>query len=104
MLRFSFSSTKKIIFGTLKIGQNDPEIPNLEFENHGFVVLVLSTVLIQRPNCLARHKNEIDQTNTLWDLRDMIFDNLLLMFTQVGNCLSDFRTGISLGLVVGEFH
>ena len=24
-------------FGTLKIGQNDPEIPNLEFESHGFL-------------------------------------------------------------------
>ena len=27
----------KHYFGTLKIGQNDPEIPNLEFENHGFL-------------------------------------------------------------------
>ena len=26
-----------IFFGTLKIGQNDPRIPNLEFENHGFL-------------------------------------------------------------------
>ena len=34
---FSFSGTRNIIFGTLKIGQNDPEIPNLEFENHGFL-------------------------------------------------------------------
>ena len=24
-------------FGTLKIGQNDPEIPNLEFESHVFL-------------------------------------------------------------------
>ena len=37
LFRFSFSSTRNIIFGTLKIGQNDPEIPNLEFENHGFL-------------------------------------------------------------------
>ena len=29
--------TMCIIFGTLKIGQNDPEIPNLEFESHGFL-------------------------------------------------------------------
>ena len=29
--------TKNIIFGTLKIGQNDPKIPSLEFENHGFL-------------------------------------------------------------------
>ena len=34
---FQFSGTRKIIFGTLKIGQNDPEIPNLEFESHGFL-------------------------------------------------------------------
>ena len=34
---FSFSATRNIIFGTLKIGQNDPEIPNLEFESHGFL-------------------------------------------------------------------
>ena len=34
---FSFSGTGNIIFGTLKIGQNDPEIPNLEFESHGFL-------------------------------------------------------------------
>ena len=34
---FSFSGTRNIIFGTLKIGQNDPKIPNLEFENHGFL-------------------------------------------------------------------
>ena len=31
LFRFSFSGTRNIIFGTLKIGQNDPEIPNLEF-------------------------------------------------------------------------
>ena len=37
LFRFSFSGTRNIIFGTLKIGQNDPEIPNLEFENHGFL-------------------------------------------------------------------
>ena len=37
MYCFSFSGTRSIIFGTLKIGQNDPEIPNLEFENHGFL-------------------------------------------------------------------
>ena len=37
MFRFSFSGTRNIIFGTLKIGQNDPEIPNLEFESHGFL-------------------------------------------------------------------
>ena len=33
---FSFACTRNIIMGTLKIGQNDPEIPNLEFRNHGF--------------------------------------------------------------------
>ena len=37
LFRFSFSGTRNIIFGTLKIGQNDPEIPNLEFESHGFL-------------------------------------------------------------------
>ena len=37
MFRFSFSGTRNIIFRTLKIGQNDPEIPNLEFESHGFL-------------------------------------------------------------------
>ena len=31
------SGTRNIIFATLKIGQNDPEIPNLEFESHGFL-------------------------------------------------------------------
>ena len=34
---FLMSGTKNIIFGTLKIGQNDLEIPNLEFENYGFL-------------------------------------------------------------------
>ena len=34
---FSFFGTRNIIFGTLKIGQNDPEIPNLEFGSHGFL-------------------------------------------------------------------
>ena len=34
---FSFSRTRNIIFGKLKIGQNDPEIQNLEFESHGFL-------------------------------------------------------------------
>ena len=33
---FSFSGTRNIIFGTLKIGQIDWEIPNFEYENHGF--------------------------------------------------------------------
>ena len=33
----AFFGTRNIIFGTLAIGQNDPEIPNLEFENHGFL-------------------------------------------------------------------
>ena len=37
LFRFLFSGSRTIIFGTLKIGQNDPEIPNLEFENHGFL-------------------------------------------------------------------
>ena len=37
MFRFSFSCTRKIIFGTLKIGQNDLEIPNLEFESHSLL-------------------------------------------------------------------
>ena len=37
LFRFPFSGTRSIIFGTLKIGQNDPEIPNLEFENHGLL-------------------------------------------------------------------
>ena len=37
MFRFSFSGTINIIFGTLKISQNDPEILNLEFESHGFL-------------------------------------------------------------------
>ena len=34
---FLMSGTRNIIFGTLKIGQNDLEIPNLEFESHGFL-------------------------------------------------------------------
>ena len=29
-----FSGTGNIIFGTLKIGKNNPDIANLEFENH----------------------------------------------------------------------
>ena len=37
LFRFSFSGTRSIIFGPLKIGQNDPEIPNLEFETRGFL-------------------------------------------------------------------
>ena len=37
LFRFSFSGTRNIIFGTLKIGQNDPEIQNLEFESHCFL-------------------------------------------------------------------
>ena len=37
MFRFSFSGTKNIVFGTLKIGKIDPEIPNLEFENDGLL-------------------------------------------------------------------
>ena len=35
LFRFSYSGTRNIVFGTFKIGQNDPEIPNLEFENLG---------------------------------------------------------------------
>ena len=34
---FSFSGTRNVIFGTLKIGQNDPKIPNLELASHGFL-------------------------------------------------------------------
>ena len=37
LYRFSFSGTSNIIFGTLKIGHNDPEIPNLEFKYYGFL-------------------------------------------------------------------
>ena len=32
-----FSGTGNIIFRALKIGKNNPEIANLEFENHGFL-------------------------------------------------------------------
>ena len=34
---FLFSGTGNIIFGALKIGKNNSEIANLEFENHGFL-------------------------------------------------------------------
>ena len=34
MFRFLFSGTGNIIFGALKIGKNNTEIANLEFENH----------------------------------------------------------------------
>ena len=37
LFRFSSSGTTNIILGTLKIGHNDLEIPNLEFESHGFL-------------------------------------------------------------------
>ena len=37
VLLFLFSGARNIIFGTLKIGQNIPEIANLEFESHGFL-------------------------------------------------------------------
>ena len=37
LFRLSFSGTRIIIFGTLKIGQNDPVIQNLEFENKGSI-------------------------------------------------------------------
>jgi len=32
-----FSGTRNLIFGTLKIDQNNLEIANLEFESHGFL-------------------------------------------------------------------
>ena len=35
VVSLSISGTRNSIFWTLKIGQNDPEIPNLEFENLG---------------------------------------------------------------------
>ena len=34
---FLMSGTRNIIFGTLKISQNDLKIPNLEFEKYGFL-------------------------------------------------------------------
>ena len=37
LVYFLFSGTRKITFGKLKIGQNNPEIANLEFESHGFL-------------------------------------------------------------------
>ena len=37
LIRFSFCSTRNIVFGTLKIGLNDPQIPNLEFKNQVFL-------------------------------------------------------------------
>ena len=33
LFRFSFSGTRNIIFGALRISQNDLDIPNLEFES-----------------------------------------------------------------------
>ena len=35
--RFLFSDTRDISFGTLKIGQNNLKIANLEFESHSFL-------------------------------------------------------------------
>ena len=32
-----FLSIRNIIFGTLKIGKNNPDIANSEFESHGFL-------------------------------------------------------------------
>ena len=37
LVYFLFAGTRKIIFGTLKMGQNNLEIANLEFESHGFL-------------------------------------------------------------------
>ena len=37
LVYFLFCGTRNNIFGTLKIGQNNPEIANLEFESHGFL-------------------------------------------------------------------
>ena len=34
---FLFVGTRNIIFGALKFRKNNPEIANLEFENHGFL-------------------------------------------------------------------
>ena len=36
-LRLFFLCFFKHFFGTLKIGQNDPKITNLEFKSHGFL-------------------------------------------------------------------
>ena len=35
-----YSRALETIFGTLKIGKNNPEIANLEFESHGFLKMI----------------------------------------------------------------
>ena len=42
LFRFSFSGTRNIVFGTPQIGQNDPDILNLEFENQGVLKIKFS--------------------------------------------------------------
>ena len=54
MYRFSFSGTRSIIFGTLKIGQNDPEIPNLELK----ITVSLKIKFSFQPNKLGQIEKE----------------------------------------------
>ena len=42
LLSLFYFQAQETFFGTLKIGQNDPEIPNLEFEIHGFLEIKFS--------------------------------------------------------------
>ena len=76
MFRFSFSGTRNIIFGILKIGPNDPEIPNLEFESHGF---------------LENHvylPTEQAETNICWIIyQDPTFEICLSLFSWKENIL-----------------
>ena len=59
LFRFSFSGTRNVVFGTLKIGQNDPEIPNLEFESHGFLQnhVFLPTEQAETNICWINHQD-----------------------------------------------
>ena len=63
-----------IIFGTLKISQNDLEIPNLEFESHSF---------------LENHAylpTEQAETNICWIIYQNAYFKICLMFRWFGQC------------------
>ena len=68
---FSFSRTRNIIFGTHKIGQNDLEIPNLEFGIHCFLENQVFHPTEQTGrdkymlNDISRHKFE-DMSQLVW--------------------------------------
>ena len=90
MFRFLFYGARNIIFGKFKIGQNNPEIANLEFESHVFLenhasqtYLDMSQLFLLESNILSKQHIVQCNKNTLKSMLMVTIKLLMVRLTMI---------------------